>query len=807
MKDIVNNYDSLSDFEKLFIEEFLNDLEKREDSQFVQPWENSTFSLDRRNAFTDNRYTGINAIFLAFMSTRPEYQDPRWATFNQARKNGYFVEKGSKGVPIQFFSFIDKRTKKIWNEEEFKKWSEGKSPEEIQKYREENRIPMLKTYYVFNASALISRENNLSFAENNPIELPSKLENTNELLAEFEKTLIDNMNVNYQELVPDRAFYQPATDTVNMPFADSFISEEARMTTLLHELGHATGHHTRLNRDLTGRFGSLNYSTEELRAELNSVFLANELRVELTEEQRTNHLKYLDSWGTSIKNDPKAFIKVISDSLKMKDYILEKGEFEKLFIVKENEKSSETNLDNIDDEKLRNDLMLQQYILGVKNDSVNLELMKNLPSHFELENSTSIDELLEIWSEDKSKVFPFTAINKIDDSWVAIDNLSSSEFNVEEFKNYDIAKAWTEGLNHFEANELLEALHDYSVNEFGDDKKYQSIHEIEDPLVGIAFTEYYEELFSPHKQISYDLINQQEVNSIHNEFGSISNRIDMSYLDEAENLRFASFDDYIDESNMGISRDILASMILVTALTKDESYITNWINENNYETDIDISQLKEIDPLEILSDKEVYEPENYIETMNDILGTEDFGSLEKHHYLMENLITNLNKLESKEIQVTDNPNQKISDREYEALVKFSLSHYSDYKVEDNKILFNPDTEDSKNISVYDDFESLWKDNYRNEFLDDFELLGIEEITSNNIFKDNDLLQKLSDSDLAVKNKIQQAIQYRESIKEVDLDNDGVPDRIDPDDNRNEITKESDYDKIDKRRSDRSEPSL
>lgn len=131
----------------------------------------------------------------------------------------------------------------------------------------------------------------------------------------------------------------------------------------------------------------------------------------------------------------------------------------------------------------------------------------------------------------------------------------------------------------------------------------------------------------------------------------------------------------------------------------------------------------------------------------------------------------------------------------ELIEKFNITKYEDW----NTIV--------KNISVYDDFESLWKDNYRNEFLDDFELLGIEEITSNNIFKDNDLLQKLSDSDLAVKNKIQQAIQYRESIKEVDLDNDGVPDRIDPDDNRNEITKESDYDKIDKRRSDRSEPSL
>ncbi len=38
--------------------------------------------------------------------------------------------------------------------------------------------------------------------------------------------------------------------------------------TALHELGHWTGHKDRLNRDLSGRFGSGSYAQEELRAEL-----------------------------------------------------------------------------------------------------------------------------------------------------------------------------------------------------------------------------------------------------------------------------------------------------------------------------------------------------------------------------------------------------------------------------------------------------------------------------------------------------------------------------------------------------------
>jgi len=45
----------------------------------------------------------------------------------------------------------------------------------------------------------------------------------------------------------------------------------------VHELGHWTGHETRLNRDLRNTFGSGEYAREELRAELASYFTYSQL--------------------------------------------------------------------------------------------------------------------------------------------------------------------------------------------------------------------------------------------------------------------------------------------------------------------------------------------------------------------------------------------------------------------------------------------------------------------------------------------------------------------------------------------------
>lgn len=88
----------------------------------------------------------------------------------------------------------------------------------------------------------------------------------------------------------NRAFYAPSTDSIQMPPRGAFRSAESWAATMVHELGHWTGHPSRLNRDLSGRFGSAAYAMEELRAELASAFVGAELGIPaaLTQEEEMN---------------------------------------------------------------------------------------------------------------------------------------------------------------------------------------------------------------------------------------------------------------------------------------------------------------------------------------------------------------------------------------------------------------------------------------------------------------------------------------------------------------------------------------
>src|SRR3546814_19313618 len=53
----------------------------------------------------------------------------------------------------------------------------------------------------------------------------------------------------------NRAFYVPALDYVQVPPPQAYFEPINWHRTALHELGHASGHPSRLNRDFSGSFG------------------------------------------------------------------------------------------------------------------------------------------------------------------------------------------------------------------------------------------------------------------------------------------------------------------------------------------------------------------------------------------------------------------------------------------------------------------------------------------------------------------------------------------------------------------------
>lgn len=100
------------------------------------------------------------------------------------------------------------------------------------------------------------------------------------------------------------------------------------MATLLHEAAHATGHESRLNRDMEGAFGSPEYAKEELRAEIASAFTAQILRIDYSQnDYMENHEAYVQNWISVLENEPNELFAAIKDAEKISDYLIEKGEF------------------------------------------------------------------------------------------------------------------------------------------------------------------------------------------------------------------------------------------------------------------------------------------------------------------------------------------------------------------------------------------------------------------------------------------------------------------------------------------------
>ena len=105
------------------------------------------------------------------------------------------------------------------------------------------------------------------------------------------------------------AWYAPEDDLVGMPDIGRFSSPDAYYATLFHELGHATGHPRRLARTgvcETVRYGSNDYSREELVAELASAFVC--ASIGLDNSLSDNAAAYIAGWLSVLRADSRAVV-------------------------------------------------------------------------------------------------------------------------------------------------------------------------------------------------------------------------------------------------------------------------------------------------------------------------------------------------------------------------------------------------------------------------------------------------------------------------------------------------------------------
>lgn len=269
------------------------------------------------NAVANNKYRCINRMLLSFVAMQNGWEDNRWCTFKQAQKKGWTIIKGSKGTPVEYWNLYDKLTEKNYSFREAEKIIR-EDPE-----REKDFVMVSKTFTVFNAAQI----------DGIP-KLPEVEKKYDIKLNDFVENVAKNMDI---AVVPggNRACYVPSDDIIRMPPKERFVDDYKYNSTLLHELSHATGHSSRLNRPIQNRFGTEDYAKEELRAEISSCFLTSALPIVYSDEHLNNHKAYVQSWIKAIKDDKNELFKAIKDANNIADYIMEKGEIEKFLTQEE----------------------------------------------------------------------------------------------------------------------------------------------------------------------------------------------------------------------------------------------------------------------------------------------------------------------------------------------------------------------------------------------------------------------------------------------------------------------------------------
>jgi antirestriction protein ArdC len=244
-----------------------------------------------QNLVSRKPYRGGN-IFLLMMQG---YDCPFWLTFNQAKKLGGHVRKGETSTPVIYWNWVD--------------IDEEQADGSIKR----KKLPFLRTYRVFNA------------LQCEGIKIPQIKDSRrgHDPIAAAE-AIVDGMpnrpEIEFTTL--DRACYSPLRDQIQMPKAELFHEDAEFYSTLFHEMGHSTGHSSRLNRPILNRHGDEKYSKEELIAEMTAAFLCAE--AEILNRTLDNSAAYIASWIKVLKGDPKLVVCAAAQAQKAADFILDR---------------------------------------------------------------------------------------------------------------------------------------------------------------------------------------------------------------------------------------------------------------------------------------------------------------------------------------------------------------------------------------------------------------------------------------------------------------------------------------------------
>ena len=294
---------------KQFADDIITQIERG-----TAPWQKHWQHGENRmpeNFSTGARYQGGNALQLMVKRTQRAYNDNRWGTYKQIKEAKGQVRKGERGTTVLVYKPADRADRKEVTSED-KSEQKLKNPD-----AEPTTRPMWRRYTVFNVEQ----------AEG--LKLPERAGARPgwEAQQNVEKVIRAN-GVRIREVNGDRAYYNMHRDEIVLPERSQFKNGEGYYQTVLHEVGHSTGHPSRLNRESLRQgtdagFGSEAYAREELRAEISAMMSSDRLGVAYEPQHATAYVK---GWVAVLKDDPKEIYKAAAEAGRISDYVCEAPE-------------------------------------------------------------------------------------------------------------------------------------------------------------------------------------------------------------------------------------------------------------------------------------------------------------------------------------------------------------------------------------------------------------------------------------------------------------------------------------------------
>lgn len=282
-------------------------IENMKNGYIIPPGDWNREILRPQNPVSKVKYRGGNRFRLINAAQNLGYKDSRWVTYNQVKKKPNLSFKNynrQKGILCEKWIFE----------------KEKKEKDPITKIETTTTVklekPICNYFIVYNAEEIDG--------------LP-ELEQNNLTTDEILKTadiLIQSSECPIREEFQDRAYYSPIKDEIVVPPRNFFRDSQAFISTVAHEMGHSTGHPSRLNRTFGNQFSSPEYAKEELRAELSALFLQADLHIDLGNYGLDSHTQYLESWINALQNNANELFIAIRDADMASQYLLHNYEKE-----------------------------------------------------------------------------------------------------------------------------------------------------------------------------------------------------------------------------------------------------------------------------------------------------------------------------------------------------------------------------------------------------------------------------------------------------------------------------------------------